>query len=179
MGRHVDQKNRTDEGGEVMNGHGYKDNRSWNRGGGPGKGGGGPTGSGSGGAQATDFSFKPRDVEKILSGDGETMVRLAEELAREIGKFPRSQMRSFYGPVVRLRHDLQSSKEDNSQVIRNRLHLVRARLAYTVERETGKAAKPLKNAMDVLVGRPKNSQEMARLFDFIEALVAYHYGFSK
>jgi CRISPR type III-A-associated protein Csm2 len=112
-------------------------------------------------------------VDDVLSGDGEKIVRRAEELARQLERLARAQIRNFYGPVIKLRESERSPKEQIS-----RLHLMRARLAYMVARPDGRAAGPLRSAFDALV-RAVTEEELPFLYDFAEAVVAYHRGISK
>jgi CRISPR type III-A-associated protein Csm2 len=112
-------------------------------------------------------------IVDVLSGDGEKIVRRAEELAGEIKDLRRAQLRNFYGPVVALRESERSAKEQIS-----RLHLMRARLAYMVARPDGKAASPLQKKFDSLV-RAVTEEKLGALYDFAEAVVAYHRGISR
>lgn len=158
--------------------NGYRD-----RGGQPGRG--GDRGPGRGAAEQgrrdrdggrRDDAGPPVDaafVEDVLSGDGERIVRRAEELAHGLGRLARAQIRNFYGPVIKLRESERSPKEQIS-----RLHLMRARLAYMVARPDGRAAGPLRSAFDALV-RAVTVETLPALYDFAEAVVAYHRNLSR
>ena len=121
------------------------------------------------------FSLDKDAVEKILGGDGEAINEYAEDLADRLIDFSKSRMRSFYGPVVQLKaQQLTADRPVKHKV--DRLQLMRPRLAYLSKRDGGRNAENLKKALDILVPAIGDSQErLEAFFDFIEAVVAYHY----
>lgn len=113
------------------------------------------------------FQLTTEAVGEILSGNGEKIVHWAEKLAEKLKRLHRAQVRNFYNPLIRLR---ESAKPDDEKI--SRLHLMRARLKYMVARED--KARPLQEAFEKLIPAVKNKENLSCLYDFAEAVVAYH-----
>ncbi len=118
------------------------------------------------------------DVNDILSRKGAVMVEKANELARAISGVKAAQVRNFYGSVLRIEAKLESLSPDQ---IATELQLLRPKLAYMVNRESG--ARPLQKVFDRLLKAAANrvgpETQQARdiaacVVEFAEAVVAYH-----
>lgn len=126
-----------------------------------------------GNPQPRDSQQGRREEERlrpILQGDEEAIVKQAESLAREIENLPPTQLRNFYTPLIQLRE----SQDDLASKL-HKLVLHRPRLAYMKARK-GEAG-PLQRDFDWLireVAREKNAKQLEHLFEFAEAVVAYH-----
>ena len=107
-------------------------------------------------------------VPEVLSGKGERIVYWAQKLASMLEDLKRSQIRNFYGPLIRLRETTMDAPEEAI----SRLHLMRARLHYMANRE--RAAIPLRDVFERLIPALDNRQKLMALYDFAEALVSYH-----
>ena len=109
-------------------------------------------------------------LRPILKGDEEAIVKQAESLAKEIERLPPTQLRNFYTPLIQLRE----SQGDLSGKL-HKLVLYRPRLAYMKAREG--RAEPLQRDFDWLireVAKQKDPKQLEFLFEFAEAVVAYH-----
>jgi CRISPR type III-A-associated protein Csm2 len=109
-------------------------------------------------------------LRPILEGEAEAIVKQAESLAREIEKLPPTQIRNFYTPLVQLRES-----QDELSVKLHKLALHRPRLAYMKARKS--EAGPLQRDFDWLIRevvKQKDPKQLEYLFEFAEAVVAYH-----
>jgi CRISPR type III-A-associated protein Csm2 len=109
-------------------------------------------------------------LRPVLEGKAEAIVEQAEALAKEIEKLPATQLRNFYTPLIQLRES-----QDDLPTKLHKLVLHRPRLAYMKAREG--RAEPLQRAFDWLireVGKQKDPKQLEHLFEFAEAIVAYH-----
>ena len=107
------------------------------------------------------------DVDGILQGDGEAIVNSARSLAGAVSRLSHTQVRNFYASIIRLRE----SKDKFDDKMRT-LHLLRPRLHYMAARDN--KAKDIKDAYDRLIPKVKEQTQLGFLFDFSEALVAFH-----
>jgi CRISPR type III-A-associated protein Csm2 len=128
-------------------------------------------------------SISPEEIQKILEHHPEDLDKSARNIAQQCQGLERTQIRNFYGPVVRLRSDLAGVASEPLQLRHARdLFMHSARLAYMAARN-GKA-KPLENCFTQLVrAAVKNNRiedaKLRAICDFAEAVVAYHYSLSK
>ena len=131
--------------------------------------GGGPGGGGSGGRPSFDAPSETT-VKAILAGNGVVIVEEARRVAQALvaNGLKNAQIRNFYGPLVRLRDSRVSD-----EVKRNRLHLMRPRLAY-MENRTDGAARPLAVVFERLIPAVTQPEHLEHLVEFAEAVVAYH-----
>jgi CRISPR type III-A-associated protein Csm2 len=161
-------------GGNRQFGAGGRRDGPYPRGGDRGRGGGPGVGVGGGGGESGGRpSFDPppeATVRAILAGDGVAIVAEAQRVARALvgNDLKNAQIRSFYGPLVRLR-----DSRDSDEVKRNQLHLMRPRLAY-LESRTGGGAKPLWVVFERLIPAVTQPDHLEHLVEFAEAVVAYH-----
>jgi CRISPR type III-A-associated protein Csm2 len=127
--------------------------------------------------QGSHENLDETQLRAILQGNAEVIVEKAQALAGELRRrdFPPTQLRNFYTPLVQLRE----SEDDPPEKLR-KLHLQRPRLAYMNARTSGKAD-PLQKNFDWLireVAKQKDQQQLKKqldcLFEFAEAVVAYH-----
>jgi CRISPR type III-A-associated protein Csm2 len=128
---------------------------------------------------------QPRPVsiplEKILQNSAQDIDESARKIAEECKDLSNTQMRNFFGPIVRLRSDLAKPSPDRTRHARD-LFMHCARVTYMAARD-GKA-RPLERCFTPLVrAAVKNNSvqddALRAICDFAEALVAYHYRPSK
>lgn len=106
----------------------------------------------------------------VLQGNEDVIVREAESLARAIKDLPPTQLRNFYTPLIQLRES-----QDDLPAKLHKLVLHRPRLAYMKARK--REAGPLQETFNWLiieVARLKDPKQLEHLFEFAEAVVAYH-----
>ncbi|HLH50970.1 MAG TPA: type III-A CRISPR-associated protein Csm2 [Roseiarcus sp.] len=124
------------------------------------------------------------EVQAILSGDANKLNDAAQKIANGCGNLPPTQMRNFYGPIVRLRNELAS--EPNADLSIRHAHdlmMHRVRLVYMAARNN--AARPLQKSFAELVAaaisnnRRVEKEKVQAICDFAEAVVAYHYSQTK
>lgn len=120
-------------------------------------------------------------LEKILQNSAQDIDESARKIAEECRELPRSQMRNFFGPIVRLRSDLAKPSPDRARYARD-LFMHSARVVYMAARD-GKA-RPLENCFTPLVraavrNNTVQDDALRAICDFAEALVAYHYSVSR
>jgi CRISPR type III-A-associated protein Csm2 len=117
------------------------------------------------------------DAQEILKGNGAVIAREAERLANALNKDVKgSQIRNFYGPMIRLR-DSSPSPADAL----NGLFLMIPRLAYLEARSKRgnfNPARPLREDFEILI-KKANQANLQHIFSFAEALVGYHKAFSE
>jgi CRISPR type III-A-associated protein Csm2 len=124
----------------------------------------------------------PRErVEAILNHSAEDIDSTGQQIARECRGLPRTQMRNFYGPIVRLRSDLASnpSREPRPEYA-NALMMHRARLVYMAARPDGRHAEALARWFaELVITAVRNNRveagKVEAICDLAEAIVAYHY----
>ncbi|HEC92011.1 MAG TPA: type III-A CRISPR-associated protein Csm2 [Candidatus Atribacteria bacterium] len=113
-----------------------------------------------------------RDLPDILSGDGEKLIESATKLGKHLSrKLSTSQIRNIYEEVKKMR-----------EFDRNRLNLLRAKLAYTAgrhgdrDRKTGRLVGPIVDLQEVLDEAIKKVDEktFGNFQNFFEAILAYH-----
>jgi len=108
------------------------------------------------------------EVANILAGNGKAIANAAAGLAEEIQDLKSAQIRNFYGPITKIR---ESNEPPEAKL--DRLHLMRPRLVYMKAREP--KAGPIEREFSKLISKAEASDKALRgLFDFAEALVAYH-----
>jgi CRISPR type III-A-associated protein Csm2 len=110
-----------------------------------------------------------QEVADVLSGDAGKIDAIAERLGRSLAdrKLTPSQLRNFYGPLVRVRA-MQTG--DEPRIAALRMH--RSRLAYLVKRADGKADE-LWDVFGELL-KSADGQQVDSVCNFAEAVVAYH-----
>lgn len=133
--------------------------------------------------------FQPlndQEIDDILSRKGDQMVKIAKRIADAISDMSTTQLRNFYNSLLKLESRMPLEKDK----LAAELQLLRPKLAYMVnrdkEKEKGSKAENLRNAFDGLLDKAaqkiKSSSETdfaefaINLFDFAEAVVAYHRG---
>ena len=107
-----------------------------------------------------------KDLEAILTGDYDRIDARAEKLAAEIRSLNRTQLRNFYGPLVKVRVELDAERQ------RNALRMLRPRLAYMVARDRN--AEGLWKWFAELLKRASRPNQIGSVCDFAEAVIAYH-----
>jgi len=113
------------------------------------------------------------DARAIVSGDAECIVRCAKGVADRLGGVRKHQIRNVYSALVRIR------ALDDPQKQRSQLVLLRPRLAYMRARSTKTA--PLQDALEKVIqalpkqDRGSDASSLQAVFDFAEAIVAYHH----
>lgn len=123
------------------------------------------------------------EVQAILNQDAQQLDATASKIAEQCKELPRTQMRNFYGPIVRLRNELAGEPTaDLSRRHARDLTMHRARLVYMAARNV--AARPLQKSFAELVGEAirdnrAEKEKVRAICDFAEAVVAYHYPLAK
>ena len=123
------------------------------------------------------------ELQAILNQNAQEMDAAAHKIGEQCKGLPRTQMRNFYGPIVRLRNELASQpKADLSRRHARDLMMHRARLVYMAARN--QAAGPLQKSFAQLVGgaisnNRVDKEKVEAICDFAEAVVAYHYLLAK
>jgi CRISPR type III-A-associated protein Csm2 len=153
----------------------------------PRQGGGGQRGPGGGRPFPQQSAESQQQItEKILAGDGATIVQKASELAYAIKGLKTAQIRNFYGSVLLIEEKTRSGGLKAQDFI-NKIQLLRPKLHYMVNRPQGYHARPLQEFLDQLIpetGKKVNQMVQGQtgdwrgvaeaFFDFLEAIVAYH-----
>lgn len=135
------------------------------------------------GQEAERLALSQDEIQKILQRGAEDIDRNARQIAQRCAGLSRSQVRNFYGPIVRLRSDLTGPQTEQLHADHARaLYMHSARLAYMAARD-GKA-KDLYSCFDQIVRvAVKNNKvdypAVATICDFAEAVVAYHYAMNR
>lgn len=111
--------------------------------------------------------LEKQDLEAVLRGDYEKIDARAEQIARSIRDLAPSQIRNFYGPIVKARSESDPKRK------RDALLMHRPRLAYLVARADGKADE-LWKWFGELLRRANDAAQIRSVCDFAEAIVAYH-----
>jgi CRISPR type III-A-associated protein Csm2 len=116
-------------------------------------------------------------VDKILEGSPEDLDAGAHQIAQSCKGLSRSQMRNFFGPIVRLRAELANPSFDPRRCARN-LYMHSARVTYMAARDDDAAS--LEHSFKSLVQKAVlnsaiESVKLRSICDFAEAIVAYHY----
>ena len=143
--------------------------------GGPGR------GKARGGGRSGDEprGLHPEEVRKILDGDAATIVDSARRIAAAT-EAKASQIRNVYAALVQIRQSKAGPRKKLSQLV-----LMKPRLAYAEARE--QKAAPVTQALTALIdgasrpaqGPPEADHVLEHIFDFGEALVAYHKTFRR
>src|SRR5579885_378083 len=116
------------------------------------------------------------EVQAILGNGVQEIDAAARKIAQQCSGLPRTQMRNFYGPIVRLRNELAADPNaDLSRRHARELMMHRARLVYMAARNG--AAGPLQKSFADLVGdairdNHAEREKVAAICDFAEAVVA-------
>lgn len=113
-----------------------------------------------------------QDLEAVLRGDYEKIDTRAEIIGGLIRELTSSQVRNFYGPIVKARSESDLKRK------RDALLMHRPRLAYLVARADGKADELWKWFRELL-RRANDAGQIRSVCDFAEAIVAYHKRASK
>jgi|GEM_PF-5617666 len=136
-----------------------------------------------------ESELSEQDIQKLLAGDGETIVNQASNLAKQIQSLKATQLRNFYGSVLLIEEKVRCGGLSRAEFV-NKIQLLRPKLHYMVNRPQGNAALALQRYLDRLIPaavkkinelETQNQSEGWRkvaeaFFDFIEAVVAYHKG---
>jgi len=123
------------------------------------------------------------EIQKILQRGAEEIDRNARDVAQRCADLSPTQIRNFYGPIVRLRSDVARIQTPQVRAEHARaLYMHSARLAYMAARDS--RATSLHKCFEQMVrAAVKNNQAdngvVAAICDFAEALVAYHTQSSK
>lgn len=113
-----------------------------------------------------------REVPAILAGDSEKLVENAEKLGEHLSKggLSTSKIRGIFSEVKQMR-----------EYERDRLNLLRPKMAYTAGRhgskERGKLVGPIVDLQEVLdecIKRTSNEKKFENFKYFFEAILAYH-----
>lgn len=120
-------------------------------------------------------------VQKILDRDGGTIVKVARDLARDLKDLKSSQLRNFYGSLLKIEAKYDSIEPEE---LVTEFQLLRPKLHYMANRDSN--ARALKDCFDVVLKKACETIDKApdkgavakkvakAVFDFAEAVVAYH-----
>lgn len=132
------------------------------------------------GERRDSFRLSPEVLGAILARDGEKMVQVAKDLARNVAVVKAAQLRNFYGTLLKLE---ARAADMDPKSLATEFHLLRPKLRYMASREP--AASPLNDAFDSLLAEAarrmsgqtqEEACQTARcVFEFAEAVVAYHH----
>lgn len=111
------------------------------------------------------------DLPSILAGDSEKLVENAEKLGKRLGKeLSTSQIRRIFSEVKQM-----------EEYDKDRLNLLRPKMAYTAARHGNKARGQLVGAivdlqevLDECIKMTNSPEEFANFKEFFEAILAYH-----
>ncbi len=115
-------------------------------------------------------------VSRILERDAVEIDRTAHKIATACAGLVRTQMRNFYGPIVRLRAELGHHFDPKS--FSNALMMHRARVHYLAARERGGNADSLRDWFSKIIDdavKQLTAEKVEAICDLAEAVVAYHY----
>jgi|YelNatPaOPRAMG01_1025707.scaffolds.fasta_scaffold110659_2 CRISPR-associated protein Csm2 len=131
----------------------------------------------------SDFINKDSLKKIIQNGDAEELNRYAEELGKrfkdeltvrdERGRVRKenalstSQIRNILDEIQRI------PKREDFEKIKNRLHLLRPKLAYAAGRHKGRL-KEFSEVVEEAIKNIKETNHFTNFRNFIEAIVAYH-----
>jgi len=111
------------------------------------------------------------ELPSILAGDSEKMVNNAEKLGRHLGgRLSTSQIRRIFSDVKQMEN-----------YDKNRLNLLRPKMAYTAARHGHKKQGrlvgeivDLQEVLDECIRKTNSEEEFKNFRDFFEAILAYH-----
>jgi CRISPR type III-A-associated protein Csm2 len=109
------------------------------------------------------------EIAAVLSGDATKIDEIAERIGQSLAnrRLSPSQIRNFYGPLIRVRAMQAGDKQRTASL---RMH--RSRLAYLVKRADGKADE-LWDVFGELL-KTADGDQIDSVCNFAEAVVAYH-----
>ncbi|MCM8798757.1 MAG: type III-A CRISPR-associated protein Csm2 [candidate division WOR-3 bacterium] len=134
------------------------------------------------GRNSDDF-IKENDLQRIIrDGDAEILNNYAEELGRRFkdklritdkrGK-ERSEPELSTSQIRNILDEIQRISGKDFQIIKNRLHLLRPKLAYTAGRHGGRV-KEFRKVVEKAITLIEDLNHFRNFRNFIEAIVAYH-----
>lgn len=121
--------------------------------------------------QQTSSLVSNAELDQILAGDAQTLVKVSERLGRDfVNGLSTSQIRNIFGEVKRLQmrgeFDQQASRE---------LILLKPKLAYQAGRHNTTKVPELAKVLSEAIDRVGSDQRRFENFvDFFEAILAYH-----
>lgn len=115
-----------------------------------------------------------KDIPDILSGNGEKLVKDAEEFGKYLGdgRLSTSQIRNIFSDVKKMK-SFEKNKKD--------LILLRPKLAYVAGRhkKRTRVIADLQKVMDKCIQGVKDDESFKNFQDFFEAILAYHKYYSR
>jgi len=111
----------------------------------------------------------------LVHGDFQGLPQWAEEVANELSKVRRHQVRRVFGEVQRIR---MLAKRGDLEQAQRRLLMLRPRLAYQAARPGQDQLGRLQQVVDEAVPLVSENlgSRLERFYEVIEAIVAYHRG---
>jgi len=112
-----------------------------------------------------EFQIDKEEIHKIIKGDTERLVNFAQKIGYYLAqrKLSTSQIRNIFSEIKKMQ-----TKYD-----RNRLLLLKPRLAYAAGRH-GEAVKTLKEILTIAIDNVENERDFYQFVNFFEAILAYH-----
>ncbi|MEO0088632.1 MAG: type III-A CRISPR-associated protein Csm2 [candidate division WOR-3 bacterium] len=103
----------------------------------------------------------------IKEGNAEELNNYAEELGKIFKELSTSQIRNILDEIQRI------SPQDKIENIKNKLHLLRPKLAYAAGRHKGRL-KEFREVVEKAITYIQDPIHFKNFRNFIEAIVAYH-----
>lgn len=107
------------------------------------------------------------------------LVKQAEDLGSYLQQqgLKTNQIRKFLDAVNQLRVELGQDKDENFSIIKDRVVLLKPKLAYAAARQQEGKRNPVKPLSDVIseaIDTVHDSPDFYRLVQLIESIIAYH-----
>lgn len=135
----------------------------------------GPSGQAQGGSQIINVE----KIKKILAGDMKELNDYSKEIGITMAQngVTNSQLRNILDEVQKIfRRKSQERENEFNLKLKNRLELMRPKIAYLVGKQKGQVRQNLANLfqiIDIAIGKIDQSNN-ENFKNFIEAIVAYH-----
>lgn len=125
------------------------------------------------------------DIHTIITDpDGtKTLVDKADTMGKELKGLglTTSQIRALFGEVRQIKSVWAMAGDEHKRTARNRLILLKPKMAYRSRKERGKAVQELVAVLDPALDEvikekdtKRQEQNFRRFVDFFEAILAYH-----
>ncbi len=125
--------------------------------------------------------IKIESLKKIIQqGDAEELNNYAEELGKEFTtrkgrekELSTSQIRNILDEIQRIPLPTGEKREEKFKEVKNKLHLLRPKLAYAAGRHRGRV-KDFREVVEAAIKLVTEPEHFKNFRNFIEAIVAYH-----
>ncbi len=113
-----------------------------------------------------------KEVRNLKELKAEKMLKIAEEIAKELGGKLDTQLRRIFDTFRNLQMEFQ--REGNFRFDRDKLLLVKPRIIYTVARKKDLA--PILEPLMAAIDKVHDETDFERLMAFVESILAYYKG---